>query len=80
MDIDVVMDDRLVNLVEERVDLALRTGDLAETSLTARKIGQGRQRVMGTAAYFKARGLPKTIRDSCAWGMSDGPHAYRTPA
>jgi DNA-binding transcriptional LysR family regulator len=66
MDIDVVMDDRIVNLVEEGVELALRTGDLTDPSLTARKIGQGRQRVMGTAAYFKAHGVPKTPGDLLA--------------
>jgi DNA-binding transcriptional LysR family regulator len=60
IDIDVITDDRIVNLVEEGVDLALRTGDLTDPSLTARKIGEARQRVMGTAAYFKAHGLPKT--------------------
>ncbi len=63
VDIDVVMDDRIVNLVEEGVDLALRTGDLTDPSLTARKIGHGRQRVMGTAAYFQAHGVPKTPGD-----------------
>jgi DNA-binding transcriptional LysR family regulator len=60
LDIDVLADDRIVNLVEEGVDLALRTGDLSDSSLTARKIGEGRRRVMGTAAYFDAHGVPKT--------------------
>ncbi len=66
IDIDVLMDDRMVNLVEEGVDLALRTGDLSDPSLTARKIGQGRRQVMGTAAYFKAQGVPKTPGDLLA--------------
>jgi DNA-binding transcriptional LysR family regulator len=66
MDIDVLMDDRMVNLVEEGVDLALRTGDLTDPSLTARKIGEGRQRVMGTATYFKEHGVPKTPGDLLA--------------
>jgi DNA-binding transcriptional LysR family regulator len=66
MDIDVLMDDRIVNLVEEGVDLALRTGDLTDPSLTARKIGEGRRRVMGTAAYFRAHGVPKTPDDLSA--------------
>jgi DNA-binding transcriptional LysR family regulator len=66
VDIDVLMDDRIVNLVEEGVDLALRTGDLTDPSLTARKIGEGRRRVMGTAAYFKAHGVPRTPGDLLA--------------
>ena len=41
VDIDVLMDDRIVNLVEEGVDLALRTGDLTDPSLTARKSARG---------------------------------------
>jgi DNA-binding transcriptional LysR family regulator len=63
MNIDVLMDDRIVNLVEEGVDLALRAGDLTDPSLTARKIGEGRRRVVGTAAYFEAHGVPKTPGD-----------------
>jgi DNA-binding transcriptional LysR family regulator len=66
MDIEVLMDDRIVNLVEEGVDLALRTGDLTDPSLTARKIGEGRRRVMGTAAYFEAHGVPKAPGDLLA--------------
>ena len=56
LDIDVVLDDRNIDLIEAGVDLALRMGDLADSALTARKIGQSRRRVVGTPAYFKAKG------------------------
>jgi DNA-binding transcriptional LysR family regulator len=63
VDIDIVVDDRCVNLVEERVDLALRTGPVNDSSVTVRKIGQARRRVMASAQYWKARGKPKTPED-----------------
>ena len=63
LDIDVVLDDRNIDLIEAGVDLALRMGDLADSALTARKIGESRRRVVGTPAYFKAKGMPQTPAD-----------------
>ena len=62
VDIEVEVDDRFVNLAEERVDLALRTsvGSLTDSSLTARKIGQAQVRVMATRAYWEKHGKPTT--------------------
>jgi DNA-binding transcriptional LysR family regulator len=64
--IEVILDDRIVNLVEEGVDLALRTGALTDSSLTARKIGQTNRLVMASSAYLEARGIPKTPSDLLA--------------
>jgi DNA-binding transcriptional LysR family regulator len=50
--LDVVLDDRLIDLVEEGVDLALRMGSLDDSSLTARKISSAPRHVLGTPAYF----------------------------
>ena len=66
VDIEVVANDRFVNLAEERIDLALRTGRLADSSLTVRKIGQARPRVMATASYWKAHGKPRAPDDLLA--------------
>jgi DNA-binding transcriptional LysR family regulator len=63
VDIEMVLDDRFVNLSEERIDLALRTGALGDASVIARKIGQASRRVMATSAYFAAHGRPKTPED-----------------
>jgi DNA-binding transcriptional LysR family regulator len=63
VDIELVMNDRFVNLADERMDLALRTGRLTDSSLTVRKIGQARARVMASTSYWKAHGKPRTPED-----------------
>jgi DNA-binding transcriptional LysR family regulator len=63
LDIDVVLDDRNIDLVEEGIDVALRMGELADSALTARKIGQSPRRVIGSPAYFDAMGVPQTPAD-----------------
>jgi DNA-binding transcriptional LysR family regulator len=58
---DVVLDDRIIDLIEEGVDVALRMGPLADsTSLTARKLASGQHHVLGTPAYFARSGVPAT--------------------
>jgi DNA-binding transcriptional LysR family regulator len=52
--------DRMVNLVEDGIDLAVRIGHLADSSLVARHVGEMRRIVVASAAYLKARGEPKT--------------------
>jgi DNA-binding transcriptional LysR family regulator len=57
---DVILDDRVIDLVEEGVDVALRMGTLADSSLTARKLASAPRCVVGTAAYFARAGVPVT--------------------
>lgn len=66
LDIEVVMDDRAVDLVEEGIDIALRMGPLSDSTLTARKIGQCKRLVLGTPAYFSRAGVPRTPADLAA--------------
>ncbi|OHV13900.1 LysR family transcriptional regulator [Kushneria phosphatilytica] len=63
---DVLMVDRLVNLLEEGFDIAVRIGHLPSSDLTAIRIGQVRQVVCGSLAYFAERGLPQTPDDLTA--------------
>jgi DNA-binding transcriptional LysR family regulator len=58
LDIDLMLDDRNVNLVEEGVDIALRLGVQSDSGLTARKIAECRRMVLGTPAYFEQHGEP----------------------
>jgi DNA-binding transcriptional LysR family regulator len=60
LEVDMVLDDRPVNLVEEGIDVAFRSGSLADSTLVARKIGQARRRVMATPNYFAKHGEPKS--------------------
>src|ERR1700737_3326586 len=53
------LSDRMINLVEDGVDLAVRIGHLADSSLVARHIGEMRRIVVASPAYLKSRGEPK---------------------
>jgi DNA-binding transcriptional LysR family regulator len=53
--------DRMVNLVEEGVDLAVRIGHLADSTLVARHIGEMRRIMVASPAYLKQRGEPDTL-------------------
>lgn len=57
---DVILDDRVIGLVEEGVDIALRMGTLVHSSLTARKLASAPRHVVGAAAYFARSGAPAT--------------------
>jgi DNA-binding transcriptional LysR family regulator len=60
LDLEVILDDRQVDLVEEGVDVALRMGKLMDSALTARRIARCKRRVLGTPAYFDRAGIPST--------------------
>jgi DNA-binding transcriptional LysR family regulator len=63
LDIDVILDDRNVNLIEEGIDVALRMGELPDSGLTARKIGECPRMVLGTPTYFEQHGVPCSPAD-----------------
>jgi DNA-binding transcriptional LysR family regulator len=54
------LEDRLVNLVEDGIDLAVRIGHLADSSLVARQVGAMRRIVVAAPGYLKRRGEPKS--------------------
>jgi DNA-binding transcriptional LysR family regulator len=61
--VDVVLSDRLVDLVEERVDVALRITRLRDSSLVARKLATTSLHVCAAPAYLKRRGTPERPED-----------------
>ena len=61
--VDVQLTDRVVNLVQEHVDLALRVGELPDSSMTATRVGLIRQMACASPAYLKRRGTPKKPSD-----------------
>src|SRR5258708_1440820 len=54
------LEDRVVNLVEDGIDLAVRIGHLADSSLVARHVGEMRRVVVASPAYPKRHGEPQT--------------------
>ncbi len=57
------LEDRMVNLVEDGIDLAVRIGFLADSSLVARHVGEMRRIVVASTDYLRHRGEPKTPAD-----------------
>jgi DNA-binding transcriptional LysR family regulator len=58
--------DRYVDLVEEGIDVAVRFGELQDSSLMARRLTQTQFRVFGTPSYFANHGRPKKPDDLAA--------------
>jgi DNA-binding transcriptional LysR family regulator len=59
LEIDLLLDDRNVDLVEEGIDVALRMGALTDPNMMSRKIAERRRLVMATPAYFERHGKPQ---------------------
>jgi DNA-binding transcriptional LysR family regulator len=58
-----LLDDAVVDLIEERVDIALRVGMLADSSLVARKLGSMTRQLCASPAYLAERGWPAHPQD-----------------
>lgn len=63
IDIRLMLADRVFNLYEADIDLAVRIGELPDSSLIATKVGSIRQIVCGSPAYLREHGIPRTPRD-----------------
>src|SRR6201996_9154243 len=63
LEMEVILDDRPIDLVQGGIDVALRMGPLADSTLTARRIASGRQVVVGSPAYFARVGKPSEPGD-----------------
>jgi DNA-binding transcriptional LysR family regulator len=52
LDIDLVLDDRRIDLIEEGVDVAIRAGPLEDSSLVATHLATGRRQVVGSPTFW----------------------------
>ncbi|MFS2107734.1 LysR substrate-binding domain-containing protein [Ralstonia sp. Ralssp135] len=60
IDVRMVLTDRVLHLLEEQVDVAVRIGDLPDSSFIATRIGTTRRVVCASPAYFAEHGTPTT--------------------
>ena len=60
LDVEVVLDDRNIDLPGERIDVALRMGTLTDPALTVRRLARCRRLVLGSPVYLARAGEPST--------------------
>ncbi|MDH3326380.1 MAG: LysR family transcriptional regulator [Gammaproteobacteria bacterium] len=58
--VELILEDRSIDLIEERVDLSIRIGRLEDSSLVARKLKENNFVVCGSQTYFQNKGTPTT--------------------
>lgn len=61
--LNLLLDDTVIDLIEERVDLALRVGEQPDSNLVARKLGSMKRQLCASPAYLAERGWPATPAD-----------------
>jgi DNA-binding transcriptional LysR family regulator len=67
--VSVLLLDRIANLVEEGIDLAVRIGPMPDSSLVARRIGTIRRVLVASPGYLARRGTPRSPADLRAHSM-----------
>ena len=63
IDVRMLLADRRLNLIDDRIDVALRVGELLDNSLIAKKVGTVRRVVCASPAYLEHRGTPMSPDD-----------------
>src|SRR5471030_85887 len=58
--LDIVLTDEVIDILEQRTDVAVRAGPLKSSNLMARKLGQTRMVIVGAPAYLARHGTPAT--------------------
>ena len=69
--VEVTLTDLVVDLLEQRADVAIRVGAMRESRLLARKLGESRMVVVASPAYLAERGMPNEPADLAAHNMLD---------
>ena len=60
LSIDLVLEDRSIDLIEEGIDIGFCLSPLRDSSLTARKVASSKRTVLGAPGYFERAGVPMT--------------------
>ena len=73
LNVSLLMSDQRQDTIKEGADVALRLGDLADSSATARLIGRTRRLIAASPSYLKAMGTPEAPSDLAAHAAIVGP-------
>jgi DNA-binding transcriptional LysR family regulator len=60
LEIELLLNDRNVDLIDESIDVAVRIGPLADSGLSARHVGEVKRLWVASPAYLERRGVPQT--------------------
>ncbi|KXF75689.1 LysR family transcriptional regulator [Paramesorhizobium deserti] len=71
--------DRVTNLVEEGIDVAVRIGHLPLSSLSAVRVGTVRRIICGSRDYFRRQGMPSVPADLAAHQIVAATSAWASP-
>jgi DNA-binding transcriptional LysR family regulator len=74
--LDIRLSDQWIDLVRDGIDLAVRIGELRDSTLVARRVDQQQLVLCASAGYLKAHGTPRRIEDL----SSHAAIAFRVPS
>lgn len=60
VELDLSLSDGVIDIIEERADVAIRTGPMRDSGLKARKLGESRRVVVAAPDYLAKHGVPQT--------------------
>ena len=85
LSVDMSLDDRRLDLVEGGFDLALRIGELPDSSMVARRLGPCRHVVCAAPDYLRRHGVPRTPQDlsghnALTYGYQESPREWHFAA
>ncbi len=63
VDVSLTVEDRMVDLIADNIDVAIRVAHMEDSSLVARKLTDTSRTIVATPAYLARRGAPKTPQD-----------------
>ena len=77
--LDIVLTDRVVDLMDDRADIAIRWGPLPSSELVARHLGETAQAIVGAPAYLTSHGTPRKPADLESHNRLDFSYRRRVP-
>ncbi|MDQ0071501.1 DNA-binding transcriptional LysR family regulator [Variovorax boronicumulans] len=77
--LDIALTDRIVDLMDERADIAIRWGQLPASDLVARRLGETSQAIVASPGYLKKYGTPHTPQELEAHNRLGWSYRRNTP-